>query len=58
MWTQKRLLCTNGFSLFHWQMEVYFLGFVLIDLSKPFETINYEFLVEKLNAYGFSKEKI
>ena len=29
-----------------------------MELSKSFDTINLEFLVAKLNAHGFSKEKI
>ena len=39
-------------------MEVYFLGVILMDLSKASETINYEFLVANLNAYDFNKQKI
>ena len=29
-----------------------------MDLSKGFETINYELLVVKINAYGFSNETL
>ena len=36
-------------------MKVYFLGAILMDLSKTFDTINHAFLVAKLNAHGFSK---
>ena len=34
------------------------VGAILMDVSKAFNTINYEFLVAKLNTYGFSKEMI
>ena len=33
-----------------------YLGAILMDLSKAFDTINYQLLVAKPNAYGFSKE--
>ena len=34
------------------------VGAILMDVSKAFNTINYEFLVAKLNTYEFSKEVI
>ena len=39
-------------------MEVSSLGVILMDLSKAFDTINYEFLVAKPNAYDFTEEKL
>ena len=41
----KKILDDNGYA-----------GAVLMDLSKAFDTINYEFLIAKLHAYGFNKE--
>ena len=31
-----------------------YTGAILMDLSKAFETLNHDLLVEKLHAYGFS----
>ena len=33
-----------------------YVGAILMDLSKAFDTINYKLSVAKFNAYGFSKE--
>ena len=35
-----------------------FAGAVLMDLSKAFDTINHDFLVSKLHAYGFSNDSL
>ena len=35
-----------------------YVGSVLVDLSKAFDTISLELLVAKLHAYGFSKEAL
>ena len=35
-----------------------FAGAVLMDLSKAFDTINYDLLVAKLHAYGFSNDSL
>ena len=33
-------------------------GAVLVDLSKAFDTLNYDLLIVKLHAYGFSGEPL
>ena len=33
-----------------------YIGTILMDVSKAFDTINYKHLVVKLNIYGFSAE--
>ena len=35
-----------------------YVSAILMNLSKPCDTINYELLVGKLNAYGFIKETL
>ena len=35
-----------------------YAGAILMDLSKAFDTINYELLVAKLHAYGLSREAL
>ena len=35
-----------------------YAGAILMDLSKAFNTLNYDFLIAKLHAYGFSEESL
>ena len=44
-----------------WKSILYrsgFAGAVLMDLFKAFDTINHEFIVAKLHAYGFDKNSL
>ena len=35
-----------------------YAGTVIMDLSKPFDTVNYELLLAKLHAYGFDQSAV
>ena len=35
-----------------------YIGAVLMDLSKPFDTLNHELFIAKLHAYGFIKDPL
>ena len=41
-----------------WLDKKEYAGSILMDLSKPFDTINHVLLVAKLHAYGFDKQSL
>ena len=52
---------TTSLTIFDWNMEKVlhrkgYGGTVLMDLSKTFDTINYDFLLAKLYAYGLNNK--
>ena len=43
----KKILCEKGF-----------VGAILMDLSKTFDSLNRELLIAKLTVYGFNNESL
>ena len=49
----RSFVITRKMEKDHWQQR--FCRGVLMDISKPFDTLNHELLMAKLHTYGFGK---